>query len=131
MMLSKELREKMENGSGGGSRFGALAVVLGDMGFSWRMMAPPYVILLIRTFLTLEGIAGQVDPNFNIYEVALPWAIKRALSPSTPSGQAALRASILTEDNRLNWDTIRDLIQQQLSEEEATPEGTAGPAEGP
>ena len=31
-----------------------------------------YIILLIRTFLTLEGIAGQVDPNFNIYEVIKP-----------------------------------------------------------
>ena len=74
------------------------------------MYTPPYVILLIRTFLTLEGIAGQVDlpprlehttdgaapsslssspppappsqvdPSFNIYEVALPWAVQRALA---------------------------------------------------
>ena len=54
---------------GGGSRFGALSVVLGDMGYSWQMYTPPYIILLIRTFLTLEGIAGKVDPDFNIYEV--------------------------------------------------------------
>ena len=32
------------------------------------MPGPRYILLLIRTFLTLEGIAGQVDPNFNIYE---------------------------------------------------------------
>ena len=42
------------------------------MGFFWQMYTPPYIILLIRTFLTLEGIAGQVDPDFNIYEAAPP-----------------------------------------------------------
>ena len=73
------------------------------MGNTWRFYSPPYVILLIRTFVTLEGIAGQVDANFNIYEVALPWAIQRALSPSTDVGAAALRGTVLTEDNRLQW----------------------------
>lgn len=37
------------------------------------MYTPPYVLLLIRTFLTLEGIAAKVDPSFNIYEV-MTWA---------------------------------------------------------
>ena len=82
-MMAEELRVKMESCPGGTSRFGALSTVLFEMGNFWRMYSPPYIILLIRTFLTLEGIAGQVDPNFNIYEVSLPWAIQRALSPST------------------------------------------------
>lgn len=34
------------------------------MGNYWYMYTPPYIILLIRTFLTLEGIAGQVDPKY-------------------------------------------------------------------
>jgi len=122
--MAAELEERMQSAPGGTSRFGALSVVLFEMSREWRMYSPPYILLLIRTFLTLEGIAGQVDPNFNIYEVALPWAIKRALSPSTPAGQAALRASILTEDNRLRWDNILDLLQQQLSQQEAVPEGS-------
>ena len=63
LVMAKELRERMESVSGGGSRFGALSVVLGDMGFFWQMYTPPYVILLIRTFLTLEGIAGQVHTH--------------------------------------------------------------------
>ena len=28
--------------------------------------------------LTLEGIAAQVDPDFNIYEMALPFALRIA-----------------------------------------------------
>ena len=42
------------------SRFGALSTVLFDMSDRWEEFTPPYILLLIRTFLTLEGVAGQV-----------------------------------------------------------------------
>ena len=117
-VMAKDLQDRMEACPGGGSRFGALSVVLGDMGFFWQMYTPPYVILLIRTFLTLEGIAGQVDPNFNIYEVALPWAIQRALSPSTESGAKTLRSSVLTADNTFEWERVDMIVEQQKAQEE-------------
>ena len=37
VVMAKELRERMESVSGGGSRFGALSVVLSDMGFTWQV----------------------------------------------------------------------------------------------
>ena len=46
----------------------------------------------------------QVDSNFNIYEVSLPWAIQRALSPCTAGGAQSLRTSLLTPDNKLQWE---------------------------
>ena len=116
-VMAAELKERMEACPGGGSRFGALSVVLGDMGYSWQMYTPPYIILLIRTFLTLEGIAGKVDPEFNIYEVALPWAVQRALSPSTEAGIETLRSSLVTEDNTFQWGRVLDLIEQQKVQE--------------
>jgi len=120
-VMAEELRARMEESPGGTSRFGALSTVLFEMGNYWYMYTPPYIILLIRTFLTLEGIAGRVDPNFNIYEVSLPWAVQRALSPCTNAGAEALRSSLLTKDNQLQWDRLRELIEQQLS-----PQGEAG-----
>ena len=41
LVMAKELRDRMESVSGGGSRFGALSTVLGDMGFNWLMYTPP------------------------------------------------------------------------------------------
>ena len=116
-IMAKELQERMDAVDNGGSRFGAMSVVLGDMGYFWCMYTPPYIILLIRTFLTLEGIAGQVDPNFNIYEVALPWAVQRALSPSTASARQTLRSSLLAADNTFQWERVEMLIEQQRAEE--------------
>ena len=70
--LSQDLENSMCEAEGGTSGFGALAEVLNGLSRRWKMATPPYVLLLIRTFLTLEGIAGRVDPNFNIYEMTMP-----------------------------------------------------------
>lgn len=116
--LSKDLEEAMRGEDGGTSRFGALATVLNGLSERWKMSTPPYVLLLIRTFLTLEGIAGRVDPNFNIYEMALPWAIRRSLSPNTMSGIETLRSTILTKDDRIQWSRLLELVESTRIEAE-------------
>lgn len=109
--FAKELGEAMTSVQDGTSRFGALATVLNqELAPRWKMFTPPYVLLLIRTFLTLEGIAARVDPDFNIYEMAMPWAVRRSLSPSSADGMQALRSTLLTPDNRVQWDRLLDLV---------------------
>jgi len=108
--LSKDLENEMRGEEGGTSRFGALATVLNNLSEKWYMATPPYVLLLIRTFLTLEGIAGRVDPNFNIYEMAMPWAIRRTLSPATRDGIDVLRSSLLMEDGRIQWSRLLEFV---------------------
>lgn len=120
--LSEDLRDAMSGAEGGTSRFGALATVLNSLSTKWKMQTPPYVLLLIRTFLTLEGIAGRVDPDFNIYEMAMPWAIRRSLSPSTIDGIKTLRSTILMEDGKIQWSRFVEMVETTVSEkkEEAT-----------
>ena len=36
-VMAAELKRRMEECPGGGSRFGALSIVLGDMGFFWQV----------------------------------------------------------------------------------------------
>lgn len=76
----------------------------------------------------------QVDPDFNIYEVALPWAVQRALSPSTAAGAATLRQALLTDANTFQWDRIDALLEQQRAgaaeAAAAASPGTEGEVEG-
>lgn len=116
---------RMEDAEGGLSRFGALSNVLFAMSDRWEEFTPPYILLLIRTFLTLEGVAGQVDPTFNIYESALPWAIQRAISPSTPEGAATLRSTFLTDDNKVQWLRFEQLIEEATAEAKGSSEEDA------
>ena len=111
------LTDAMETVEGGTSRFGALATVLNQvLAPNWKMFTPPYVLLLVRTFLTLEGIAAEVDPNFNIYEMSLPWAVRRSLAPSSAAGVDALRATLLTPENRVQWRRLLDLVPTEAAE---------------
>jgi len=108
--LTDELAVAMQSTEGGVSRFGALATVLNkEISPRWLVFTPPYVLLLIRTFLTLEGIAATVDPDFNIYEMSMPWAVRRSLSPSTTKGIDVFRATLLTEDNKIQWQRLIDM----------------------
>jgi len=124
--LAKDLRDEMQGEEGGTSRFGALATVLNNLSEKWKMATPPYVLLLIRTFLTLEGIAGSVDPNFNIYEMAMPWAIRRTLSPATGDGIAVLRSSLLTDDGRVQWSRLLEFVEGATAEEKSAPSKESG-----
>lgn len=116
--LKQDLQNAMSGAEGGTSRFGALATVLNSLSTKWKMQTPPYVLLLIRTFLTLEGIAGRVDPNFNIYEMAMPWAIRRSLSPSTIDGIKTLRSTILMDDGRIQWSRFVEMVEGAFEKEE-------------
>ena len=115
--LAVDLAEAMESTPGGKARFGALATVLNrEISPRWLVFTPPFVLLLVRTFLTLEGIAAKLDPNFNIYEMAMPWAVRRSLSPSTQRGIEVFRSTFLTDDNRIQWARLLELTMQNEDE---------------
>ena len=40
----------------------------------------------------------------------MPWAIKRSLSPGSPSGKEVLRSTLLTDDNKLQLERLQKLI---------------------
>jgi len=115
--LAEDLAIAMETTEGGKARFGSLATVLNKkISPYWLVYTPPYVLLLVRTFLTLEGVAAKVDPTFNIYEMAMPWAIRRSLSPSTQKGMDAFRSTVMTPDNRVQWSRFLELVGPKSTE---------------
>jgi len=125
--LASDLEYHLKTSEGGMTRFGGLATVLNKkISPNWLVFTPPYVLLLIRTFLTLEGIAAQVDPDFNIYEMSLPWVVRRSLSPSTEKGTKVLRNIILKENNRIQWERIMELMAFKNAAEAASESSKAG-----
>jgi predicted unusual protein kinase regulating ubiquinone biosynthesis (AarF/ABC1/UbiB family) len=104
--FAEGIRQAICGEADGLTRFGALATGLGGASGKFRFLCPPFIILLCRTFLTLEarahcchaamlrhmassiadaralraqqGMANVVDPNFSIYSSALPYAVRTA-----------------------------------------------------
>lgn len=110
--FAEGIRKAISGEADGTTRFGALATGLGGASNTFRFMCPPFIILLCRTFLTLEGMANVVDPNFSIYSSALPYAVRRALSPETEKGEAVLRSALLTDSGAFRWSRLNQVLDQ-------------------
>eukprot|EP00929_Paragymnodinium_shiwhaense_P050132 TRINITY_DN25268_c0_g1_i2.p1 TRINITY_DN25268_c0_g1~~TRINITY_DN25268_c0_g1_i2.p1 ORF type:complete len:813 (+),score=173.15 TRINITY_DN25268_c0_g1_i2:60-2441(+) len=144
--FAEELGKCMLAEDRGLSRFGALATALKKLSNKYLMLTPPYVALLCRTFITLEGLLGD-DPlqdDFNIYTAALPFAVLRAVSPRTPRARQALLEALFEQQGDGNqtrlvprWGTLLALLGEQneentldsdevVLEDEAEVGGTAG-----
>lgn len=118
------LEEQMSVIDGGTSRFGALAIALKKLSAKYLLLTPPYIALICRTFLTLEGLVVK-DPEFaetfNIYDVALPFALLRVLSPRTDRGQVVLRDALLEEVGagklpEFKWSALASLLEESSGE---------------
>ena len=113
--------EQIEKEAGGQSRFGAMAVALKKLSDRYLMLTPPFIALLCRTFITLEGLLAD-DPalveSYNVYQKSLPFAISRLLSPRTRKGCRALRGTLLSAESEgaestsplPNWSSLSSLF---------------------
>ena len=92
-------RNLIQDDDGGDRRraFGQLYEELGELAFSYYFTIPSYYILVMRAFVTLEGIALANDGDeFNMYEATAPYARRTLLTPRTAGGRALLRAAFLS-----------------------------------
>ena len=100
-----ESRERVVQGGESGDRrraFGQLYEELSELAFRYYFCIPSYYILVMRSFVTLEGIAlsSDSDESFNMYKATAPYARRRLLTPRTAGGRALLRAAVTTRDGR-------------------------------
>ena len=99
----KPARQKIVQAGDGSDRrraFGQLYEELGELAFRYYFVIPSYYILVMRSFVTLEGIALSADDDFNMYEATAPYAVRKLLTPRTEGGRALLRSAFLTAAGR-------------------------------
>ena len=80
------------------------------------MLTPPFIALLCRTFITLEGLLAEDElmaSSYNVYETSLPFAVCRLLSPRTLKGQRELRSSFLKPNSsQVDFKSLGTLAEQ-------------------
>ena len=77
--------------------------------YKFPFKLPPYYALIIRSLLTLEGIALSVDPNFKILGAAYPYFAKRLMEDPDPQLRSSLK-EMLFDDKKFKWDRLEDLL---------------------
>lgn len=109
--------------------FGQLYEELSNLAFRYYFTLPSYYVLVMRSFVTLEGIAFAADPDFNMYTTSSPFALRRLLMPRTATGRKLLEETLVERQEsglRLRlWSLLKGrLIYGKRSSKEQDPTGT-------
>ncbi|MEH1874073.1 ABC1 kinase family protein [Nostoc sp.] len=78
--------------------------------YEYPFRVPPYYALIIRSLVTLEGIAIYIDPNFKVLSEAYPYVSKRLLTDPAPQLRASLQ-DLLFKDGRFRWNRLENLLK--------------------
>tara|TARA_Y100001968_G_scaffold289435_1_gene292441 strand:+ start:2409 stop:4283 length:1875 start_codon:yes stop_codon:yes gene_type:complete len=76
---------------------------------------PAYYALIIRSLVTLEGIALSVDPNFKILGASYPYFAKRLMEDPDPALRKSLKEMVF-DGNIFQWDRFEDLFESAARE---------------
>jgi len=77
--------------------------------YKFPFKLPPYYALIIRSLITLEGIALSVDPNFKILGAAYPYFARRLMEDPDPQLRESLK-EMLFDNKEFKWDRLEDLL---------------------
>jgi predicted unusual protein kinase regulating ubiquinone biosynthesis (AarF/ABC1/UbiB family) len=83
---------------------------LSELMYEYPFRVPAFFALIIRSLVTLEGIAINVDPNFKVLSRAYPYVAKRLLSDPAPQLRASLK-DLLFKDGSFRWNRLENLLR--------------------
>jgi predicted unusual protein kinase regulating ubiquinone biosynthesis (AarF/ABC1/UbiB family) len=85
--------------------------------YEYPFRVPAYYALIIRSLVTLEGIAINVDPNFKVLSKAYPYVAKRLLTDPSPQLRASLQ-DLLFKDGSFRWNRLENLLRNARDSDE-------------
>jgi predicted unusual protein kinase regulating ubiquinone biosynthesis (AarF/ABC1/UbiB family) len=85
--------------------------------YEYPFRVPAYYALIIRSLVTLDGIAISVNPDFKVLSKAYPYVAKRLLSDPAPELRASLQA-LLFKDGDFRWNRLENLLRNARNSED-------------
>ncbi|MBD2421227.1 AarF/ABC1/UbiB kinase family protein [Anabaena cylindrica FACHB-243] len=77
--------------------------------YEYPFRVPPYYALIIRSLVTLEGIAIYIDPDFKVLSEAYPYVSKRLLTDPADELRTSLK-ELLFKDGKFRWNRLENLL---------------------
>lgn len=90
--------------------FKSITDQLSEVMYEFPFRVPAYYALIIRSLVTLEGIAINVDPNFKVLSKAYPYVSKRLLTDPSPQLRTSLQ-DLLFKDGSFRWNRLENLLR--------------------
>ena len=102
--------------------FKAVTDDLSGVMYRFPFRVPPYYALIIRSLVTLEGIALSVDPDFKILGAAYPYFARRLMEDPDPELRNSLK-EMLFDGEIFRWQRLDNLISSAASGSQLDLEG--------
>jgi predicted unusual protein kinase regulating ubiquinone biosynthesis (AarF/ABC1/UbiB family) len=90
--------------------FQSIVDQLSQVMYEYPFQVPAYYALIIRSLVTLEGIAIGIDPNFKVLNSAYPYVAKRLLTDPAPELRKSLSELLLKQDG-FRWNRLENLLR--------------------
>jgi predicted unusual protein kinase regulating ubiquinone biosynthesis (AarF/ABC1/UbiB family) len=82
---------------------------LSDVMYEFPFRVPAYYALIVRSLISMEGIAMSVDTEFKVMSAAYPYVAKRLLTDTAPELRASLK-DLLFKDESFRWNRLENLL---------------------
>jgi predicted unusual protein kinase regulating ubiquinone biosynthesis (AarF/ABC1/UbiB family) len=82
---------------------------LSDVMYEFPFRVPAYYALIVRSLISMEGIAMSVDTDFKVMSAAYPYVAKRLLTDTAPELRASLK-DLLFKDDSFRWNRLENLL---------------------
>jgi predicted unusual protein kinase regulating ubiquinone biosynthesis (AarF/ABC1/UbiB family) len=102
--------------------FKAVTDDLSGVMYRFPFQVPPYFALIIRSLVTLEGIALSTDPDFKILGAAYPYFARRLMEDPDPDLRRSLK-ELLFDGEEFRWQRLENLIGSASLQEQFDLEG--------
>ncbi|MGD2182540.1 ABC1 kinase family protein [Lusitaniella coriacea] len=90
--------------------FKSITDQMSAMMYEFPFRVPAYYALIIRSLVTLEGIAIGINPNFKVLSKAYPYIAKRLLTDPSTELRSSLR-DLLFKDGSFRWNRLENLLK--------------------
>lgn len=100
----EELASKYKAVSSRRKRFMAVSYDLNKIFFEYPFLVPNYFALITRAMIVLEGIAVTGDPEFDLFNSAYPYALRRAVSLFGVSNLSQIAKEAYTAQKKMEAD---------------------------
>ncbi|MEL6439377.1 MAG: AarF/ABC1/UbiB kinase family protein [Cyanobacteria bacterium J06621_8] len=89
--------------------FKSITDQMSAMMYEFPFTVPAYYALIIRSMVTLEGIAIGIEPDFKVLSKAYPYVAKRLLTDPAPELRASLK-DLLFQEEGFRWHRLENLL---------------------
>jgi predicted unusual protein kinase regulating ubiquinone biosynthesis (AarF/ABC1/UbiB family) len=94
--------------------FKSITDQMSAMMYEFPFRVPAYYALIIRSMVTLEGIAIGIDPDFKVLSKAYPYIAKRLLSDPAAELRASLK-DLLFKEEGFRWHRLENLMRNAVN----------------